>query len=151
MGLGLDFGTTNSSIALATASGDVDVAQFPAASGLTESFRSLLYLERHREAGRSIIKSWSGPEGIERYLHSDENGRLIQSLKSFLASRSLQTTEVFGRPFRLEALIAKILRDIRSFSEKLFGSELPAVVVGRPVRFVGAESDEDDEYALSRL
>jgi hypothetical chaperone protein len=151
MALGLDFGTTNSSIALVTASGEVEVAQFPAAAGFTESFRSLLYLERHREAGRTTIKSWSGPEGIERYLHSDEKGRLIQSLKSFLASRSLQSTEVFGRPFRLEALIAKILRDIRTAAEKRFGSDLPPVVVGRPVRFVGAESDEDDEYALSRL
>ena len=151
MGLGLDFGTTNSSIALVSASGEVEVAQFPAAAGLTESFRSLLYLERHREAGRTTIKSWSGPEGIEHYLHSDDKGRLIQSLKSFLASRSLQTTEVFGRPFRLEALIARILRDIRAIAEKRFGSDLPPVVVGRPVRFVGAESDEDDEYALYRL
>jgi hypothetical chaperone protein len=151
MGLGLDFGTTNSSIALVTSSGEVEIAQFPAAAGLSESFRSLLYLERHREAARTTIKSWSGPEGIERYLHSDDKGRLIQSLKSFLASRSLQSTEVFGRPFRLEALIAKILGDIRAIAERQFGSDLPPVVVGRPVRFVGAESDEDDEYALSRL
>lgn len=151
MGIGLDFGTTNSSIALVTASGDLEVAQFSTATGLTESFRSLLYLERHSEGARSTVKSWSGPAGIERYLHSDEKGRLIQSLKSFLASRSLLTTEVFGRPFRLEALIAKILRDIRNLAEKTFGSDLPRVVVGRPVRFVGAESDEDDEYALSRL
>ncbi|MFL6447088.1 MAG: Hsp70 family protein [Bryobacteraceae bacterium] len=151
MGLGLDFGTTNSSIAIVSATGEVEVARFPATAGLTESFRSLLYLERHRAAGRTTIKSWSGPEGIERYLHSDEKGRLIQSLKSFLASRSLQTTEVFGRPFRLETLIARILKDIRAGAEKLFGADLPRVVVGRPVRFVSAESDEDDEYALSRL
>ncbi len=151
MGLGLDFGTTNSSIALATTGTDVQVAQFSAPIGLTESFRSLLYLERHREAGRTTIKSWSGPEGIERYLHSDEKGRLIQSLKSFLASRSLQSTEIFGRPFRLETLIARILKDLKAIAEKRFGSELPAVVVGRPVRFVGSDSDADDEYALSRL
>lgn len=151
MGIGLDFGTTNSSIALTDPQGHVEVARFPAAAALTESYRSLLYLERHREAARSTVKSWSGPEGIERYLRSDEKGRLIQSLKSFLASRSLQTTEVFGRPFRLEALIAKILRDIRVLAEKQFGSNLPDVVVGRPVRFVGAESEEDDEYAMSRL
>src|SRR5689334_430460 len=138
MALGLDFGITNSSIALATGSG-VEVAQFPAAIGLTESFRSLLYLERHREAGRTTIKSWSGPEGVDRYLHSDEKGRLIQSLKSFLASRSLQSTEIFGRPFRLETLIARILKDIRTFAERRFGSDLPRVVVGRPVRFVSSE------------
>jgi hypothetical chaperone protein len=151
MGLGLDFGTTNSSIARVTGTGDVEVVQFPAPIGLTESFRSLLYLERHREGGRTTIKNWSGPEGIERYLHSDEKGRLIQSLKSFLASRSLQSTEIFGRQFRLEALIARILKDIRTVAGKRFGSDLPPVVVGRPIRFVSAESEADDEYAISRL
>jgi hypothetical chaperone protein len=91
------------------------------ADSLTESFRSLLYLERVRAASRSTIKSWSGPEGIQRYLEADEKGRLIQSLKSFLASRSLQTTEIFGRSFSLESLIAKLLHDIRVSSREAMG------------------------------
>ncbi len=60
MAVGLDFGTTNSSIALAGPNG-VQVAKFSYTGGLTESFRSLLYLDRIREKGRSTIKSWSGP------------------------------------------------------------------------------------------
>lgn len=150
MVVGLDFGTTNSSIALAGPDG-VQVANFPYAGGITESFRSLLYLHRIRENNRSIIKSWSGPAGIEEYLLSDEKGRLVQSLKSFLTSRSLQTTEVFGRRFKLEELIARILGDIRIAAETQFGSAAKRVVVGRPVRFVGAESDADDDYGLGRL
>ncbi len=150
MAVGLDFGTTNSSIAMAEPNG-VKVANFTYAGGITESFRSLLYLHLARENGRSTIKSWSGPAGIERYLYSDEKGRLVQSLKSFLTSRSLKTTEVFGRRFRLEELIARILADIRASAEAQFGSDAKRVVVGRPVRFVGAESDVDDGYALSRL
>src|SRR5438270_13549179 len=150
MAVGLDFGTTNSSIALAGPDG-VQIAKFPYSGGLTESFRSLLYLHRLRENGRSTIKSWSGPAGIDQYLSSDEKGRLVQSLKSFLSSRSLQTTEVFGRRFKLEQLIARILADIRSGAESQFGPTGKRVVVGRPVRFVGAESDADDEYALGRL
>ncbi len=118
---------------------------------MTESFRSLLYLERLREGGRNIIKSWSGPDGIERYLQADEKGRLIQSLKSFLASRSLLTTEIFGRRFQLEDLVANVLRDIRVKADPQFGQPVRDVVVGRPVRFVGSESDEDDEHALRRL
>ncbi len=150
MAIGLDFGTTNSSIALA-ANGEVQVARFTAAAGRTESYRSLLYLERIREAGRTTIKSWSGPAGIQHYLSADEKGRLIQSLKSFLASRSLQTTEIFGRRFQLEQLVANLLRDIRVHAEEQFGQPIRNVVVGRPVRFVGAESQEDDDYALERL
>ena len=109
--IGLDFGTTNSSIALLRADGIVQLAQFPYRGSVTESFRSLLYLERLREGHRNTIKSWSGPQGIERYLQTEEKGRLIQSLKSFLSSRSLQTTEIFGRSFKLEQLVANILRD----------------------------------------
>lgn len=152
MGIGLDFGTTNSSLAVAMPDGsDVKLARFAAPDGFTESFRSLLYLERVREGSRNTIKSWSGPEGIERYLHSDDKGRLIQSLKSFLASRSLLTTEIFGKRFRLEELVANILRDIRVQAEAQFGHPVRDVVVGRPVQFVGSESHEDDEYAIGRL
>ncbi len=150
MGVGLDFGTTNSSIALAGPNG-VQVANFPYTGGVTESFRSLLYLHRIRENGRSFLKSWSGPVGIDEYLRSDDKGRLVQSLKSFLTSRTLQTTEVFGQRFKLEQLIARILIDIRLAAENQFGPTAKRVVVGRPVRFVGAESEADDEYALARL
>jgi len=151
MAIGFDFGTTNSSIALADANGGVHVASFPQQGAQTESFRSLLYLERLREGRRTTIKSWSGPEGIEHYLHAEEKGRLIQSLKSFLASRSLQTTEIFGRRFALEDLVANILRDIRVRAEEQFGCPVREAVVGRPVRFVGAEFAADDEYAVQRL
>src|SRR5436190_10399986 len=121
MAVGLDFGTTNSSIAVVRPNG-VQIAKFAYTGGITESFRSLLYLHRIRENGRSTIKSWSGPAGIDEYLASDEKGRLVQSLKSFLTSRSLQTTEVFGRRFKLEELIARILADIRAGAERQFGS-----------------------------
>jgi hypothetical chaperone protein len=151
MPVGLDFGTTNSSVALATFDGSVQVAKFPYSGGLTDAYRSLLYLHRLRERGRTTIKSWSGPAGIDQYLQSDEKGRLVQSLKSFLSSRSLQSTEVFGKSFKLEELIARILTDIRVEAEHQFGPTAKQVVVGRPVRFVGSESEADDEYALSRL
>jgi hypothetical chaperone protein len=151
MHIGIDFGTTNSSLAAATDEGEVTLIRFPWQEAYTESYRSLLYLERWREGGRSTIKSWSGPEGIRKYLDSDDKGRLVQSLKSFLTSRSLTTTEIFGRQFQLEELIARILRDLRSAAEKQLGVAVRNVVVGRPVRFVGSDSDEDDAFAEGRL
>ncbi|MGA8437792.1 MAG: Hsp70 family protein [Candidatus Sulfotelmatobacter sp.] len=78
-------------------------------------------------------------------------GRLIQSLKSFLSSRNLHGTEVFGRRYTIEDLIARILRDLREKAEHQFGVTIRSAVVGRPVHFVGAENQEDDVYAESRL
>jgi len=149
-GIGIDFGTTNSSVARAV-DGNVQLAQFPFAGAVVEAYRSLLYLDLMKERGVSRIKSWSGPEAIEEYLAADTKGRLVQSLKSFLTSRSLKSTEVFGRRMTLEDLIARILRDLREKAEKQFGTPVKHAVVGRPVRFVGAEKTEDDVFAEGRL
>jgi hypothetical chaperone protein len=100
-------------------------------------------------AGR--VKSWSGPAAIDEYLAAETKGRLVQSLKSFLTSRSLKTTDVFGRRMSLEELIARILRDLREKAEAQFGEPIRHAVVGRPVRFVGAEKDEDNSFAEQRL
>jgi len=149
--IGVDFGTTNSSIARVTGDGEVELVRFAHGGGLTDAYRSLLYLEQVRERNTKVVKSWSGPEGIERYLAADTKGRLIQSLKSFLSSRSLKSTDVFGRRRTIEDLIARILRDLREKAERQFEIKIRSAVVGRPVNFVGAESDEDNAYAERRL
>jgi hypothetical chaperone protein len=143
-GFGIDFGTSNSSVALAR-DGAVTLAQF---SGGVESFRSILYAESDPVRR---TRWFTGPEAIAQYLDADAKGRLIQSLKSFLASRSLKSTEVFGRQYRLEELIAVLLRDLRTQAEAFFGQPIRCVTAGRPVCFVGAETADDDAFALSRL
>jgi hypothetical chaperone protein len=149
--IGIDFGTTNSSIACANSSDEVRLAKFPYSDKLTDAYRSLLYLQQVKQGGANTLNSWTGPEGIEQYLSADVKGRLIQSLKSFLSSRTLHGTEVFGRRYTLEDLIARILRDLREKAEHQFGVKIRSAVVGRPVHFVGAENPEDDAYAESRL
>ena len=148
---GLDFGTTNSSIAWLGPDGVPQLASFPSMNGLTESYRSLLYLEMEKVAGRSTIKSYSGPVGMDRYLSAETKGRLIQSLKSFLGSKTFVSTEIFNKAFSLEELIAAILRDIKAEAEKQCGAKIGTIVLGRPVRFVSSDSDADDEFALGRL
>lgn len=149
---GIDFGTTNSSVALVAADSRVELASFTFAGSETLSSRSVLYFEQVKEpGGMKRIHGLSGPAAIDRYLESDEKGRLIQSLKSHLTSRALTGTEVFGRRHRLEELISRILGDLRKHAEKQFERPIRNVVVGRPVRFVGSESDEDDDFAVSRL
>ncbi|MEO8098487.1 MAG: Hsp70 family protein [Acidobacteriota bacterium] len=151
--VGIDFGTTNSSIARCIYSPEpsVELVRFPFFAETTQSYRSLLYLEQVRQEGKNKLVSWTGPSGIEHYLKRESAGRLIQSLKSFLTSRTLQSTEIFGLRITIEELIARILRDLREAAEHQFGAPVTSVVAGRPVRFVGAECEDDNSFAEGRL
>ncbi len=149
--IGIDFGTTNSALARATSPDRIELAVFPFDGALTDAYRSLLYLEQIKVDAKSVVKSWTGPEGIERYLAAETKGRLIQSLKSFLSSRLLESTEVFGKRRSVEELIARILQDLRERAERQFGIRIRSAVVGRPVRFVGSANDSDDAFAEARL
>ncbi len=149
--IGVDFGTTNSTVGLARNVGLIELVRFPFRGDLTESFRSILYFDEVHSGTRKQLRSWAGPQAIEEYLNADKKGRLMQSLKSYLPSRSLTGTEVFGRRYSLEDLVARILSDLRQNAEHQYGQEVRSVLAGRPVRFVGAETAEDDAFAVSRL
>lgn len=153
--VGIDFGTTNSSIALAH-NGQVRMVPFLSAAGETFSSRSLLYLQRQVHVARKPVAVWTGSEGIEKYLDHDSfsdevQGRLIQSLKSYLSARNLTGTEIFGRQYRFHELVARILADLRQRASEWLGFDVKQAVAGRPVMFVGAEAEEDNAFALDRL
>lgn len=131
---GLDFGTTNSAMACATENG----------SETTPVHRSVLYFEPK-------VATATGNDAIDRYLAADEKGRLMQSLKSFLASRLFTGTNVYGRQHSIEDLLTIFLRDLRKIAEQQFGPLEGTIVVGRPVRYSNANNDADSEFALGRL
>ncbi len=149
--IGIDFGTTNSTVARASGGSQVEVVSYPTLAGETFSFRSVLYLQQAKQANRLRTHAWAGPSAIEHYLAAENKGRLIQSLKSYLSDRSLTGTAVFGRHYTLEDLISRILADLRRHAEQQFHTPVGYAMVGRPVRFVGAESEDDETYAISRL
>ena len=60
-------------------------------------------MERDPDLGDRIVEQ-AGPRAVEAYLEADEPGRLVQSLKSFLANRYFSSTGVFGESYRLEGL-----------------------------------------------
>ena len=150
--VGIDFGTTNSSVALVAGGAEPRLASFLFRGEPTESYRSVLYFEQVKSAnGVKRTNGLTGPSAIEHYLGAEDKGRLIQSLKSHLSSRSLTGTELFGKRHRLEEIISRLLSDLRKAAETQFGYPISHAVVGRPVRFVGSESGEDDEFAVQRL
>jgi hypothetical chaperone protein len=150
--VGLDFGTTNSSLAVLDRGREVRTAQFRTASGTTEAFRSVLYFERPEGSLRRQDPAvFAGPGAIERYLQSDPKGRLIQSIKSFATSHTFRATSVFGRTYAFEDLVAAIVKRLVSEAEEQFGPLGRAVTVGRPVRFAGARTPDDETFALGRI
>jgi len=146
-GFGLDFGTTNSAIAGCDDAGEVRFARFGAAE--VPTFRSVLFFGRDEEDGPVLTAA--GPDAIERYLSCEFERRLVQSLKSFLASRLFKSTNVMGRVCSLEDLIGLLVAPLRDAAAAQLGPIEPPIVVGRPVRFAKADDEEDDRRAVSRL
>lgn len=135
--VGIDFGTTNSAVAIATDAGDVQLVPLTGAP----HWRTVLYFE----PGGALT---AGDPAIARYLETEGDGRLIQSIKSHLASATFSRTTIFGRRWQLEDMIAAYLRQIRAAAPIDLGTR---AVVGRPVRYWGAESADDDARAVSRM
>src|SRR5882724_2053814 len=151
--VGLDFGTTNSAIAIADSDGNSDLTAFPDGDELTTTFRSILYFFPEGKGNKKNVNrpGVAGPEAIREYLDGETHGRLIQSLKSYLPSRSFTQTMLNGRNYALDDLIAIIVRKLREGAEAQFGNIGSSVVVGRPVLFSGAKTPADEEFALDRL
>src|SRR5260370_40271749 len=102
--IGIDFGTTNSSIAWARDGSSVDLVRFAHNGGATEAFRSLLCLEQVKQLGRSSIKSWTGPSGLEQHLLAEPNGRLTHPRTSYPPRRRLPSTAALGRRYTTQHL-----------------------------------------------
>lgn len=149
--IGIDFGTTNSAVAMSDEFGQVTMARYRSDESESETFRSILFFAAPQKGKRRELSAYAGPDAIERYLHAEDGGRLIQSIKSYLANSSLKSTSLFGRSYRFEELIGYLLRSLKAAAAK---SGIPIdtkAVVGRPVRFVGAATQADDAYATKRL
>ncbi len=153
--VGIDFGTTNSSVALAHG-GSVTLVPFPSVAGSSLSSRSLLYLQQRTTGTAKKVSVWTGGTAVAEYLAAYDSGegvpgRLVQSLKSYLSARDLTGTEIFGRPYRFEDLVSRMLQDLRVRASEALGFEVKRALVGRPVVFVGADTEADNNFAVDRL
>src|SRR5262245_8238420 len=72
-------------------------------------------------------------------------------MKSYLASRLFNQTQILGETYSLEELIGILLRYLRKAAEAQFGDLGSTLVVGRPVHFSGTKDGSDDDFALARL
>src|SRR5947208_1433955 len=135
---GLDFGTSNTAAALP------EGRVLPIAPGTREPrlFRSVLFFPEDERT------TYAGEEAITRYL-DDNAGRFIQSVKSFLHSRSFRATQVHSRTWTIEDLVAVLLRRVREAAGAQLGGVAEAVMLGRPALF--SPEPEADALAEQRL
>lgn len=146
LSLGVDFGTTNTVLAIAGEAGPAELARFGAPGGEIFAFRSALSFQQpHDRPGERLIAA--GPFAIEAYAEDPAETRFIQSFKTFAASASFTETQILGRRYRFEDLLSTFLLKLRE--DVIGGLPTPRrVIVGRPVVFAGASPDED--LALAR-
>jgi hypothetical chaperone protein len=131
--IGVDFGTTNSVVALLHDDGRVATQRHAA----LDVFRSVLCFWTEETAARRVLRQEAGPEAIAAYLEDPLDSRLIMSMKTYLAQRSFSETRIFGHPFTLERLIGRFLAAL--LADTISASR---VIVGRPVRFAGELVDD---------
>jgi hypothetical chaperone protein len=140
--LGIDFGTTNTVIAISEGPETARVLRFPAPGGAqVAAFRSVLSF-RERDRAERAGEVEAGPWAIDAFLEDPLATRLIQSFKTFAASAAFSGTVIFGRRFQFEDLLLAYMRQIRQHSGLGPGELTGRAIVGRPVGFAGAQPDE---------
>ena len=135
---GVDFGTSNSALALPSG----EVLRLEPLAEAQQLFRSVLFFPEETK------ETLAGHEAIERY-QEDNAGRFIQSMKTWLPSSSFTRTTIRGVTLSLEELIAIFLRRLRAQASKVHGSAITHVVLGRPAQFSAVP--ETDAFAQERL
>lgn len=138
--LGLDFGTTNSVVAIATGQ-QSDLVDFVGDQATGAVFRSALCFW-HEEGAKGGLAHEAGPWAIAEYMEYPEDSRFLQSFKSVAASPILETANIFEKRFRFEELGAMFLDRMVDHAGGALARRPERIVVGRPVEYAGSRPDE---------
>jgi hypothetical chaperone protein len=180
---GIDFGTTNSTIALVDEKNMLQKIEVDPGSPNPSVMRSIIYAgidgsflygkpaidaylkdvaegkgrtKKTMYTGRFItvagdadIHGVRPDEVVEELIEFDEfeGGRMLQALKSVLANPAISSINIFGTVYSIEEVVAGFLREMKSRADTLIDQTIDSVVIGRPVKYVGA----DDRLALRRM
>lgn len=140
---GIDFGTSNSSIALA----DATNTRLIAIENQHLTTPSALFFTRkgnHPHIGR---------DAVTRFLDR-QPGRFMRSLKRVLGTPVMkQGTMVNGQMMRFDEIICTFLENLKIKADEEVGREIEHVVMGRPVHFVdnNHEADQQAEAELKKI
>lgn len=168
---GLDFGTSNSSIALYKED-QVEIIPLSEQGRRSDFIPTLLYMAADGsnyigfDAIDRYVKNNVGREFKKKrvridspqiesdvptwaYIDVDIPGRFFQSLKTFLRDAYYDGTNVFGKFISVEELTGILLKEIKHRADSALGQEVNAVTIGRPVFF--STNPKEDQLAKARL
>ena len=136
----IDFGTSNSAVALPAPDGDVRLVE------LEPGFVTMPTAVFYRADG----PAWAEPAceygraAVAAYVDG-QDGRLMRSMKSILGSPlAQQTTDVGGgRGMRYADIVAGYLRELLVRAQRVAGGPIERAVLGRPVFFVDDDPARD--------
>ncbi|HUQ40971.1 MAG TPA: Hsp70 family protein [Candidatus Limnocylindrales bacterium] len=175
MRFGLDFGTSNTSLAVWDGAKSAVLPIDPLAGA---AMPTVLYVRRDGSSsvGRPAIEDYlsdnrsRGPiqrqyvslgvkltssnkfqKPVEAMILTDvaSPGRLFQALKSFLGDKLDVRTNVFGEARGLEQLISVVLGHVRERAHELTGERPETITIGRPVEYIGGV--EAERRAVTRM
>ncbi|QDK34829.1 Hsp70 family protein [Sphingomonas sp. IC081] len=143
--VGIDFGTTNSVIALSGAPGEADLVEFAAPGGPSSVFRSALcFWQDDAVKGGPFpggLAHEAGPWAIAEFLDFPQGSRFLQSFKSVAASATFEHANLFEKRLRFEELGQVFLTHLMAHGGAPLRDLPERIVIGRPVRYVGARPD----------
>ncbi|MBM6580081.1 Hsp70 family protein [Microvirga sp. BT689] len=143
LSIGIDFGTSNTVVAIATPDGRVEALTFEhGGEGLKVYVTALCFWdERHGNGLRTQVEG--GPWAIDQFLEGLHAHRFIQSFKTFAASSTFKETRIFRERYGFEDLLSTFLRTLVRHGGSRLDWGARNVIIGRPVRFAGYNPDDD--------
>lgn len=133
---GIDFGTTNSALAIY----DEESKEIHS----TLIIPSLIYFY-HDEKNYVV-----GEDAITAYLKDGMRGRFIKSIKQILSRSSFTETRIHNKRYNASDLVAIILKELKRRADQLIGQECEKAIIGRPV-FFDDDNIQKDTLAQNRL
>jgi hypothetical chaperone protein len=174
--VGIDFGTSNSGIALYDGQ-QVHLLPVDPKNVIPEVIKTVLYITReyHPLIGqeavehyyrdnvnrqRRFVKQWAGEIDVygadmhyvrDIFVYVDElqPGRLLQYIKTALRKEGYEGTQIFERFYTVGDLARTYLSLLKERAEQVLGEPIYAATLGRPVKF--SETPEQDHKAQETL
>lgn len=140
--IGIDFGTTNTVVAIAGADGRAEAITFLHDGASLKGYVTALCYWQERAGGRLTTRVEGGPWAMDQLMTGTMAHRFIQSFKTFAASRSFQETRIFGQKTQFEDLLVAFMQTVQRHADREIDFGGARVQIGRPVRFAGSNPDE---------
>lgn len=137
---GIDFGTSNSALAILDQDSQQILKLFTAPS-------LLFFKEMGSKPEAPTVAI--GDAAIDQYVENRMHGRFMKSIKKVLPNKSFLDTRIGGNRYRAEDLVVLILSHLITQADEFLGQSVKKAVIGRPVVF--DENPEKDQLAQERL